>query len=337
MAAATSSGARASGELEQALHLGRRALEVACQTEDRPLQVAARFVLAMSENNAGNFRRSLEHLTPLLSIDDPGAGWNEAFVIDRPQAATALIRYWMVFSCVQLGEFGRALHLIEEGLRELNAENDVLGAQTLILHISHGKLLNGAGNFEAAVQAYDIAFRVYRDDCLGNFYSPLAWGRGLAYALAGRVRESLQQFEDAAAVATRRGTRVFAGMWLLHFGRALLEAGRLDEAARMAGDALTLTSKNGDRPAEAGALGLLGEVAMRRNPVAVEEMESYLLQSLALAEPLEMRPLAARCHLRLAWLYAKTDRAEMAYQHEAAESLLDQMGRPLSLEAAGLH
>jgi DNA-binding SARP family transcriptional activator len=335
VAAAVSSCVRASGELERALHCARRALEIACQTQDRPLENAAKFVLAMSEHNAGDFRRSLEHLAPLLAADS--IGWNETFVVDRPHAFPALARYWMVFSCVQLGEFDRAMRLVEEGLSGLSAQNDMLGTQALFFRISHGRALNAIGDFDAAVRAYETAFGLYREDCHGNFYSPLAWGLGLAYALAGRVRESLEQFERAEAIATRRGTRAFSGMWLLHLGRALIEAGRFDEAAQMAREALDLSIKSSEGPSKAGALGLLGEVARRRDPVPYEEMEHHLLGALTLAEPLGMRPLVARCHLRLAWLYSTTGRADGARHSATAESLLRQMGRPRSLDAAAVH
>jgi hypothetical protein len=126
-------------------------------------------------------------------------------------------------------------------------------------------------------------------------------------------------------------------MWLLHFGRALLNAGRVDDAAQMARDAFTTNSKNGKRPSEAAALGLLADVAMRREPLPASEIEELLLKALTLAEPLEMRPLAARCHLRLASLYARLGRADADHHRAVAESLLDQMGRPRSLEAAGVH
>jgi tetratricopeptide (TPR) repeat protein len=295
------------------------------------LEVAAAFVLAMSENNAGNYRRSLELLTPLLSV---GGHQNETFVAQHPPL---MARYWMVLNCVQIGEFNSAMRLIEEWRLQLNAENDVLGSETLYLQISRGRLLNAIGDFHEATRTYETGFDVYREDCHGNFYFALAWGLGLAYALSGRVTDSLAQFESAKEVAARRGTTAFTGMWLLHLGRAFVEAGRLDEAARMAGDALSMQSRNGHRPGEAGALGLLGEVAMRRDPVDVEKVQEYLLKALTLAESMEMRPLAARCHVRLAWLYAKTGRGDGTHHNKAAESLLDQMGRPLSLAAAALH
>jgi tetratricopeptide (TPR) repeat protein len=335
VAAALSSCVRAAGELEPALTFGRRALSIAEDTGDHDLEMAARIILAMCEHNVGNFHRSLEYLEPLLEA--PGSRWSETFVVDRPGNLPVLALYWTVFCWVQLGEFERARRMVVEALRVPDVENDVLQTRALLLQITHGRLLNAMGDFQAAIRAYHAGFAAYREDCHGNFYFPLAWGLGLAYALAGRVRQSLAQFEEAKAVAAKRGTSAFTGMWLLHCGRALLAAERLDDAARMAREAFTVNSKNGERPGEAGALGLLAEVAMRRDPVPGDEIEDYALRALELAESMEMRPLAARCHLRLAWWYARTGCADAARHSAAAESLLDQMGRPRSLDAAGTH
>jgi hypothetical protein len=55
----------------------------------------------------------------------------------------------------------------------------------------------------------------------------------------------------------------------------------------MARKALSVNTKNGERPGEAGALGLLAEVAIRHDPLAADEMENHLLSALAVAEPLK--------------------------------------------------
>jgi tetratricopeptide (TPR) repeat protein len=327
---------RAGGESEAALTFGRKALRIAVDTGDRPLEVAAKSILATSEFQFGNFRQALEHIEPLIS--EPGSSWGDrGDIVARPEASPTLSRYWTVLCCIQLGEFDRARRLVYEGLRLLDFEADVLHTRALFLHITHGRLLNAVGDFEGAIRAYESGVAMYREDCHGNFYGPLAWGLGLAYALAGRVRDSLEQFERAEAVALRLGSNSFAGTRLLHLGRALVAADQLDDASDTARKALSVSTKNGERPGEAGALGLLAEVAMDRDPLAADEMENHLLSALALAEPLEMLPLVARCHLRLGWLYSKMGRADGAAHCAAAESLLGRMGRPRSLDAAGVY
>ena len=98
---------------------------------------------------------------------------------------------------------------------------------------------------------------------------------------------------------------------------------------------LERSRKGGIRPVEAGALALLGEIAKRQGHPN-QEMEHRVLDALALAETLEMRPLAARCHLLLAWLYHKGNRPPERENHEtAARSLIQQIGC-VKLDAAGV-
>jgi hypothetical protein len=59
-------------------------------------------------------------------------------------------------------------------------------------------------------------------------------------------------------------------------------------------------------------LWLLGEIAMRRDPLDTAQAEVHYHQALALAETLSMRPLQAHCHLGLGTLYATTGQRQQA-------------------------
>jgi tetratricopeptide (TPR) repeat protein len=60
---------------------------------------------------------------------------------------------------------------------------------------------------------------------------------------------------------------------------------------------------------------LLGEIASRRDPPALETAEDYYREALALAGELGMRPLAAHCHFHLGKLFRKGDQYEQAREH----------------------
>jgi hypothetical protein len=74
----------------------------------------------------------------------------------------------------------------------------------------------------------------------------------------------------------------------------------LDEAASVATTALETARARGERGHEACALRLLGEIARRRQPEAVEPAVDHFDNALALADQLEMRPLRAWCCLERA-------------------------------------
>jgi tetratricopeptide (TPR) repeat protein len=88
---------------------------------------------------------------------------------------------------------------------------------------------------------------------------------------------------------------------------------RLEDAVAFAGRALTLSRERGQRPFEAWALHLLGEVTARRD--LLEEADGHYRDALALAEELKMRPLVAHCHLGLGKLYRRTGRRQEAQKH----------------------
>jgi len=65
-------------------------------------------------------------------------------------------------------------------------------------------------------------------------------------------------------------------------------------------------------------VGLLGNIAARRDPPEAERAEAFYHQALALAEELAMRPLQAHCHRGLGALYAATGQREQARSEFAA-------------------
>ena len=214
-------------------------------------------ILARCEEAVGNYRRSLQHLTALWS-DDAGAE-PRMFVAywDHPRGMRASICYRMMMSFTQLGEFEAGRRLAEESFRESDALGDPLGTLRLHTYVGLGKLETGAGDLESAVRSYEGALALCREDFNGDLLYPIRWGLGLAYALIGRACEGLLLFEKADAQRGAAGSNLFASTRLLHHGSALLAAGRIEEATRVAGEALTLAREGGNRPLAAGAHGLL--------------------------------------------------------------------------------
>jgi tetratricopeptide (TPR) repeat protein len=93
---------------------------------------------------------------------------------------------------------------------------------------------------------------------------------------------------------------------LTELSEALLLVSRVDEASTLAERLLELSRTHTGRGYQAHAYRLLGEVARRREPPAVDQAAAHYHQALALAEELGMRPLQAHCQLGLGTLYART-------------------------------
>jgi tetratricopeptide (TPR) repeat protein len=138
----------------------------------------------------------------------------------------------------------------------------------------------------------------------------------------------------AGAVEESRGwqTHIRPGLILLCAGTTCLSAGRIDEAASHAREALALTRRLGARGAEAHALCLAGDVA---STSGAEDAEGYYREALALATELGMRPLVAHCHLGLGTLHRRVGKRDQAREHlTTAAVLYREMDMRLWLERA---
>ncbi len=89
-------------------------------------------------------------------------------------------------------------------------------------------------------------------------------------------------------------------------------AGRIDEAASHAQEALALTRRLAARGGEAHALCLAGDVSWA---AGAEGAPGYYREALTLAGELGMRPLVAQCHLGLGKLSRRTGQREQAREH----------------------
>jgi tetratricopeptide (TPR) repeat protein len=135
---------------------------------------------------------------------------------------------------------------------------------------------------------------------------------GHAYGGSGRLEEGLSLLQQALALYESEGIGYEQVISVVHLGEAYLLADRVEDARACADRAATLARARGERGYEAHARRLLGEVAARSGPGGVPEAEAHYRQALASAEELDMRPLAAHCHVGLGKLYRRTGKLAQA-------------------------
>jgi DNA-binding SARP family transcriptional activator/tetratricopeptide (TPR) repeat protein len=339
VAAVLSNSYRPAGELQRARRLAETVLEIARETEDRWLESVGRLLVGQIDYNSGNYRCALEHLGAALTADTSDRDFLGPFfpAIERPAPMRAYTRFFLVYVCAQLGELDMAKRLVDESFQESDVEGDPLGTLRIPAYMSLGRVHYGYGDFDASVTAYEHAVALYREDCHRPWYRPLSWDLALSYALNGRASDGIRVLEQYDTTERALGSSAFRDTYLVHLARVLLEAGRLDDAARTCDEALTVSRKIGARGSEAATYALLAEVAALRSPRSDDIAERHLRTALRLAEELEMRPLVARCHQRLAWLSErKGDEAGQRRNSAIAQSLREEMGI-VDLAAAGMH
>jgi tetratricopeptide (TPR) repeat protein len=155
---------------------------------------------------------------------------------------------------------------------------------------------------------------------------------GAAYALAGRADEALPLVAGAVEKFHGRQTHVRPAFILLCAGITYLSAGRIDEAASHAREALALTRRLRARASEAHALCLVGDVA---STGGAEDAGGHYREALALAGELGMRPLVAHCHLGLGKVSRRTGKPHEAQDHlTTATTMYREMDMRFWLEQA---
>jgi transcriptional regulator with GAF, ATPase, and Fis domain/tetratricopeptide (TPR) repeat protein len=245
-----------------------------------------------------------------------------------PSLPSVAARTWLVSCLAELGEFARAAPLAREALevaREVDEPwtlvNAYLGLG--ILHLREGRT-------EAAVQPLDEGLEICRRSNVDVWLGPLALLRGHVAMLEGRLDDALAFLARGLEQVTASRLRFYHSVGVIWTSEAKLRAGDLDEARRLAEQALRDCERFGERGNEAYALRLLGDVESR-GAIA----EDWYLRALARAELLQMRPLTAQCHLSLGRWAAERDRPAIAAEHlSAAITVFEQLGMEGFVSAA---
>ncbi|MGH7392143.1 MAG: AAA family ATPase, partial [Candidatus Rokuibacteriota bacterium] len=322
--------ARLMGRYDEAIEAGRRALTIARDLGDFALQVASTMYVGQAHYNLGLylagadlFRRNLAVLTGDLARERFGL----------PYVAAVHTRTWMNWCLAELGDFDEAIALGREALQIAEAAGHPFSLTSAYAGMARPHLRRG--HFALAVEILERGIALGRAWNIRLLLPALAADLGLAYAMTGRADEALPLLEQAAEYqASMRGTAGQSPRFTL-VGEAHLRAGRRDEALRFAERALELARLHRERGNHAYGLRLLGEIAARTEPPEAERADGSYRSALALAEELEMRPLAGRCQLGLAELHRRAGNAALAHDAAAAAvTLFGAMGMTFWRERA---
>jgi tetratricopeptide (TPR) repeat protein len=210
----------------------------------------------------------------------------------------------------QLGRFDEAIGQAEAAVRIAEAADHpwTLCQGLFRLGLAHFR----HGDVPRATRVLERGLDLCRTWQFALVMPGIAAALGAAYALAGRAAEALPLVAGALDEFRSRQRHAPPTFILLCAGTTHLSAGRIDEAASHAREALALTRRLGARGSQAHALCLAGDVALRGGG---EDAEGYYREALALAGELGMRPLVAHCHLGLGKLSRRTGKPEEAQEH----------------------
>jgi len=294
------------GELDEALAIGTRGLDIAQRLGDLRVRIVAASHLEQAHYYRGEYEHTVESASNSLAALP--ADWaHENFGMTALPSVFG--RAHLIMSLAELGRFAEAARYEAEATRFAESSEHVFtigwahfGAS--MLHLVQGDWAKARLRVErwiAMLRTANVAM------LLPWAVAASAWAlaqSGEASEALDRIREAEQLLECEAA----RGIVAYGGWAYGAVGRACLLLGQLD-AARRLGDRSVASSRR-QSGFTAHALRLLGDIAIDANGFDAETGEAYYGEALALANRQRMRPLAAHCHLGLGRLYRRAGNTE---------------------------
>ena len=305
---------------------GLRAMAIADERADFPLQVMSHFFLGLAYVYACRFRESIQLLS--WNIDRlQGEAVYERF--GEPGLPAVFSRSYLVRALADLGRFAEGLARGDEAVR-LSESTDLPFSLASSLE-GLGYVHVRRGEIPQAIVLLERGLQICEQRQLHLSYYMVQAYLGYAYALAGRDAEAMPLLAASAAI----DFGLHPALRVTMQGEAHLLAGRLDLAQQCVDRALALAAAGEEHGSRAWTLQLAAEVVLAQGLDSADRAAAHYREALTLAEQLELRPLQAHCHLGLGKLYRRIDRVEDArVELSAAITMLHEMGMRFWLPGA---
>ena len=303
------------GHPKEAIAFGRNANELATSLGDIRLQVTASLYLAAALIWTGGFREAKELLLKVVRFLQGDLSRERFGLAGFP---IVLVHFYLALLFANQGEFEEGIAHSKEGIRVAQSLDHPYSLANVIwtlecLQISRGEL-------GQALQLIERGLTLSREWNL-TFHSAAQMGRlGYLHALSGEVAEGIPLLEHAASAGDKMGFGAFQPLFLMDLAEGYSLGGRSEDALVVAVRARNLARENGQRPYEACALRLIGDIDNGRD--SAQDADRSYQEALDLAVDLGMHPLIAHCHAGLAKLYRRTGRREEADEHLATATAL---------------
>jgi class 3 adenylate cyclase/tetratricopeptide (TPR) repeat protein len=318
------------GELDEAVAVGTRTLELARRVGDVSLRMLGTIGLEQAHYYRGDYARVVELAIDNLTAAPVGESVHSSFM--DPVPPPIYDRFWLVFSLAQLGQFAEATEYETEAIQlaETARNPHIIG----MVHYAAGTHHVIEGDWTKARAMIERGIAVSRmaniDLLLAHLVASSAW----ALAQLGETSEALNRLREGEQLLDRQASRGFVLAWTYQaLGRACLLLGRLDESRRLADRAMESSPRHPGYAAH--AVHLLGDIATHPDRFDAGSGELHYRKSLMLAEARGMRPLVAHCHLGLGKLYRRAGPHTQAQKHiRTAITMYGDIGMTYWLEQA---
>ena len=289
------------GDQTRALDHGRKALAIAETVGDVPLLAEANLRLGQVYYALADYRRAVGSLTPPLTSLTGESAFQR---FGLPLIFAVGCRNWLIRALAELGEFEEGQRHSEEAVRIADTAGHPFSRA--VAYLSVGYLCLRKGDVQRALDVLAPGLDLARTWSIRAWVPRLATALGSALALVGRSKEALPLLEQAIADSAAMNAMRDDTWGTVALGEALVLSGQRSAATRAATRAFEQARGLDDRGIEAWAQRLHGESAL---PDRVADAAAAFQAGLALAEHLQMRPLAAHCRFGLGRTAAASGRA----------------------------
>jgi len=310
------------GQPDQAVESGQRALAIAGALGDRELESIATLRLGQAYASRGEYRRAIDTFAGNVVAADSKPTRSVAL---RSAAALALMAWCLGY----VGDFAEATARAEEAGRLAESAQHELSRAMAYAGAGRPHLVQG--NFSLAVSWLSRSLEICRRAAFGPLFLLVAGDLGPAYALSGRAQEGLVLLEEAVAQSGTLNLRPTHAWNVTMLAEVYAAVGRDPEAVAHVERGLAMARANRQRWLVAEALRVLGQI--RATEAAAGPPREPLEEAAAIAQELGLRPLLGRCHLILGRALSRAGEAAPAREYlEHAAELFREMDMRFWLE-----
>ena len=261
-----------------------------------PLMIGRR-LMGSSLLLTGDVAESRVHFDQALALHDPAK--HRSLTTRFGQDIGVSILMFRSKALWLLGYPGSALADADRGLkdaREIGHAPTLMIALADITHILCGNYAIANTNLQDLVALADEKGVVWWQ-ALGMSL------QGYLSAVTGEASNSVRTISTAVTVWRSTGSTVFIPLSLLFLATAYAELGKLDDAGRCVGEAMTVVEKTEERWFEADIHHMAGKVALMSRQQDLAKAEAYFERALAVARKQGAKSLELRAAMSMAGLW----------------------------------
>jgi tetratricopeptide (TPR) repeat protein len=295
------------GDQERFIELSQQALTTAEACQNTDLQIHAHYYLGAAYHVLGNYSQAIHYLQRVVSSLESDPLWQP---VGLRTMLSVTSRAYLAWSLAEMGVFAEAIRIGEEGIQIVEtSEKPFTG---LVAYVGLGLAYLRKGDLDRATEVLEQGLRWCQGADIPFWLPGLQGALGSVHVVAKRVTSALPLLEQSVAQGPAIKVMIFQPLWISSLAEAYLLGGHVDHALVFGERGLALAQRQKERPHEAYALKLLGDIHAHRGGLDIDQALAYYQQALTLAKALGARPLQAHCHRGLGVLYHQTGQTEQA-------------------------